>query len=48
LVNKTGNKNNDPIIAIIIDKDVKIPKKTVGLKFEVAKTRNPKIIVIEV
>ena len=32
----------------LVDKEVKIPKKTVGLKFEVDKTRNPKIIVVEV
>jgi hypothetical protein len=48
LINSTGNKTKDPITAITIDKDVKIPKKIVGLKLEVDRTKNPKTIVIEV
>jgi|TARA_S200000501_G_scaffold367963_1_gene405122 hypothetical protein len=48
LIKRTGNKTKDPIMAIIIDKEVKIPKNIVGLKFEVAKTKKPNTMVEEV
>ena len=44
----TGSNIKAARIATIIEKEVKIPKNTLGLKFELTKIINPNTIVKEV